>query len=192
MISSVAQAEEELIPKLSQHFEVLELTHTTSLPFENRYTTPQTLGKDRLAAVAGARALMPGRHCLTIDCGTCIKYDLITAEGVYMGGNIAPGAQMRAKAMHAEVKAWATDADGIRDFMLEQLGMSLDRPTWTPDEPVELTGPEWRSVTIARAQADIARSEQSREEEITRTEGRNAWLQRLRDSLPAAAGEAVA
>ena len=51
-------------------------------------------------AVAGAQALFPGENCLVIDCGTCIKYEMLTSEGIYTGGNIAPGATMRIKAMH--------------------------------------------------------------------------------------------
>lgn len=101
ILSTVTDQDETLPQELGQYFDLLELTHLTALPFENRYTTPQTLGKDRLAAVAGAQALLPRQHSLVIDCGTCIKYDLITENSVYLGGNIAPGAQMRTKAMHA-------------------------------------------------------------------------------------------
>lgn len=100
ILSSVATPDESLSNELNQHFDFLELTHQTPLPFVNRYATPQTLGKDRLAAVAGAQALLPRQHCLVVDCGTCIKYDIITGNGEYPGGNIAPGAQMRSKAMH--------------------------------------------------------------------------------------------
>ncbi len=100
ILSSVAEPAEALRELLTDHFDVLELTHLTPLPFENRYSTPQTLGKDRLAAVAGAHALFPGEHCLVIDFGTCIKYDVLSADGVYHGGNIAPGARMRIRAMH--------------------------------------------------------------------------------------------
>ncbi len=100
ILSSVALPDEHLNRTLTQFFDFLELTDETLLPFKNLYSTPKTLGKDRLAAVAGAQALMPHKNCLVVDCGTCIKYDLITCEGEYWGGNIAPGAQMRAKAMH--------------------------------------------------------------------------------------------
>lgn len=100
ILSSVAEPGEALRELLSDHFQVVELTHLTPLPFENRYKTPQTLGKDRLAAIAGAHALFAGENCFVVDCGTCIKYDLLTADQVYRGGNIAPGAQMRIKAMH--------------------------------------------------------------------------------------------
>jgi len=100
MLSSVAEPDEQLLRVLKSNFELLELSHETRMPFENQYTTPHTLGKDRLAAVAGAQALYPRQNCLVVDCGTCIKYDAITATGHYLGGNIAPGATMRTKAMH--------------------------------------------------------------------------------------------
>lgn len=101
IVSSVAAYDPATRYSLEKTFvRVLELTHETPLPFRNEYQTPETLGKDRLAAVAGAQALFPGEHCLVVDCGTCIKYDLLTAEGVYRGGNIAPGAAMRIRAMH--------------------------------------------------------------------------------------------
>lgn len=81
-------------------FPVIEFTHGTPLPFINQYSTPETLGRDRLAAVAGAKVLYPGTDCLVIDMGTCIKYEVLNKNGVYLGGNIAPGAGMRIKAMN--------------------------------------------------------------------------------------------
>lgn len=101
IVSSVADYDPDTYRRLAETFAVaIEMTHETPLPFRNMYRTPETLGKDRLAAVAGAQALFPGEHCLVVDCGTCIKYDLLTADGVYPGGNIAPGAAMRIRAMH--------------------------------------------------------------------------------------------
>jgi type III pantothenate kinase len=66
----------------------------------NHYRTPQTLGLDRLAAVAGATDLYPGQASLVIDAGTCITYDYIDAGKNYAGGSISPGINMRYKAMH--------------------------------------------------------------------------------------------
>ncbi len=71
-----------------------------NLPFSIEYKTPETLGLDRLAGVAGAWARFPKKNSLVIDAGTCIKYDLVTSEGVYLGGNISPGVRMRLVAMH--------------------------------------------------------------------------------------------
>ena len=64
------------------------------------YTTPETLGADRLAAVLGARALRSDRTLLVIDAGTCITFDVLTHEGCYLGGNISPGVAMRLRALH--------------------------------------------------------------------------------------------
>ncbi len=100
LFSTVAAPDPAMREGLEDDFNVLELTHETALPFNNLYGTPKTLGKDRLAGVAGAQALYPGQNCLVVDCGTCIKYDLITAEADYRGGNIAPGLRMRIQAMH--------------------------------------------------------------------------------------------
>jgi type III pantothenate kinase len=99
--ASVAVPDPETQRRLAGVFTVtLELTHETPLPFQNNYRTPETLGRDRLAAVAGAQALFPNDNCLVVDAGTCIKYDLLNSAGTYHGGNIAPGAAMRIRAMH--------------------------------------------------------------------------------------------
>lgn len=93
--------EESLRQWLASQVRFIELTPATSLPFKNLYGTPATLGKDRIAAVAGALAWFPGQNCLVIDAGTCITYDVLTAEGEYLGGNISPGIAMRFKALPA-------------------------------------------------------------------------------------------
>ncbi len=72
----------------------------TPTPFSIDYETPETLGVDRLAAVAAAHALYPRTACLIIDAGTCITYEYLTAEGTYLGGSISPGLRMRLRAMH--------------------------------------------------------------------------------------------
>lgn len=79
---------------------VLWLNEKTSLPVENLYETPETLGYDRIAAVVGANEQFPGRDILVVDAGTCITYEFIDAAARYHGGNISPGMQMRFKALH--------------------------------------------------------------------------------------------
>lgn len=85
----------------SLSLQVVYLSEDTPLPFKNRYQSNTTLGKDRLAAVAGAFGQSPNRNCLVIDAGTAITYDLITKNGEYLGGSISPGLQMRFKALHS-------------------------------------------------------------------------------------------
>lgn len=76
------------------------LTQALPLPVINRYSTPATLGVDRIAAACGARHMFPGENCLAIDAGTCITYEFLNAEGQYLGGGISPGLRMRFEAMH--------------------------------------------------------------------------------------------
>lgn len=76
------------------------LTHESKLPLKISYDTPETLGRDRIAAALGAARLFPEKNILVIDYGTCITYDFVSRQGEYQGGNIAPGLNMRLKAMH--------------------------------------------------------------------------------------------
>ena len=78
------------------------LNATTLLPFTSRYDTPGSLGVDRIAVVAAAQYLYPSANCLVIDAGSCITYELITSEGIYLGGGISPGIQMRYNAMNTQ------------------------------------------------------------------------------------------
>lgn len=70
------------------------------LPVRITYKTPDTLGADRIANVCGAQYRFPRQNCLVIDLGTCIKYDLVTADGSYPGGSISPGMEIRYRALH--------------------------------------------------------------------------------------------
>lgn len=79
---------------------VLEFTPQTPVPIGNAYRTPETLGRDRLAAAVGATVLYPGRNVLIVDFGTAVTIDLVTADGTFRGGCISPGMRMRFRALH--------------------------------------------------------------------------------------------
>jgi type III pantothenate kinase len=101
ILSSVVHENNELLVQLRERcHEFIELSHQTPVPIENRYHTPETLGKDRLAAVIGASFLKPGSDLLVVDAGTAITYDFIDANNNYWGGNIAPGLNLRLRALH--------------------------------------------------------------------------------------------
>lgn len=80
--------------------DVTELTYKTSIPIVNSYTTPSTLGNDRLANAVGGLFLRPDENTLVVDCGTCIKFDFVSHQGKYVGGSISPGLLMRFKALN--------------------------------------------------------------------------------------------
>lgn len=77
---------------------VLELTRATSLPIEIVYSTPQTLGVDRIAAATGAAGRF-GEAALVVDAGTAVTADIV--EGMrFSGGNISPGLRLRFRSLH--------------------------------------------------------------------------------------------
>lgn len=83
-------------------FPVLRLlSGITPVPINNKYSTPLTLGTDRLAAIVGAYYEQKGHDVLVIDIGTCVTYDFITSSGDYLGGNISPGPTIRLKALNS-------------------------------------------------------------------------------------------
>lgn len=100
IISSVRKKALRFFQHLEKNYHLLILDHKTKLKFENTYDTPKTLGKDRIAGVAGAQALFPKKNIMLADIGTCITIDFLNKKGQYLGGNISPGVKMRLKAMH--------------------------------------------------------------------------------------------
>lgn len=101
IISSVNLAVEKELKLNQLKVPLVELNHELPLPFKIEYKTPNTLGKDRIAAIAGGLSLFPNSNLLVIDAGSCITYDFLTATKRYLGGGISPGLQMRLKAMHS-------------------------------------------------------------------------------------------
>lgn len=73
---------------------LFEVSAHVPLPLRMGYATPHTLGADRLAAAAGGwmgYARAEGRPLVVVDAGTAVTYEVVDAEGTYLGGAIAPG-----------------------------------------------------------------------------------------------------
>jgi type III pantothenate kinase len=100
IIADVSFYEEPIDDFLRKNSRFIKLTHETPIPFINKYLTPETLGKDRIALAAAAVDLFPHEDVLVIDAGTCITYEYINNQKEYMGGSISPGLSMRFKALH--------------------------------------------------------------------------------------------
>ncbi|MNS47795.1 Type III pantothenate kinase [compost metagenome] len=100
ILSSVAVIDQGLIKLLSQSTDFTLLKADTPIPLINKYGTPATLGTDRLSAVNGAYTLLKERNVLIVNGGTCVTYDLLTAEKEYLGGAISPGLVMRFSALN--------------------------------------------------------------------------------------------
>lgn len=104
IMSNVAKLREGLLNGLHERLEFMLMEPHVKVPVKVDYQTLDTLGTDRLANAVYAAKYYEGKNVLTIDFGTCIKYDLVKADGVYAGGSIAPGLQMRFKSMSKMTK----------------------------------------------------------------------------------------
>lgn len=97
ILSSVVES--DFIDKWAKNLPIIIFSSSLPLPIEIKYKTPQTLGLDRLANVMGANNLKSSQHALVIDCGTCLKIDLLS-NNAYLGGSISPGLKMRLTSLH--------------------------------------------------------------------------------------------
>ena len=101
IVSNTVEVHQKIIKAILQQTKYIEINEHTKLPFTIQYDSRASLGDDRIAAVAGAHKLQPNTNLLVITAGTCITYNTITAENVFLGGSISPGIHMRYKAMNA-------------------------------------------------------------------------------------------
>lgn len=63
------------------------------------YPKPEEIGEDRLADSIGG-VMIAGAPVVVIDCGTATVFDVITDEGGYEGGIIAPGLSLMTRYLH--------------------------------------------------------------------------------------------
>jgi len=74
----------------------------TGMPI--RIDDPRELGADRLVNAIAAYDRCAG-PCIAVDFGTAINYDVVSADGEYLGGVIAPGVEISIEALSARAAA---------------------------------------------------------------------------------------
>lgn len=89
VLASVVPAKSTCIRSAVQ-CDLLEVSCAVNLGVGIRYPQPTTIGADRLANAAAAVALFP-LPSIVVDFGTAVTFDVISADGFYLGGVIAPG-----------------------------------------------------------------------------------------------------
>ncbi len=100
-LSGSGRIEEEIRLLLKKSADTwLEASPQMPVPLVIDYTTPHTLGFDRIAVCVGAIYLEPAHPLLVIDSGTAITFNYVDAKGVFLGGNISPGQEMRFRGLH--------------------------------------------------------------------------------------------
>lgn len=77
---------------IKKFFEVdaLKVDAFTDIGMEIRYAAPQEVGADRVVNALGGRTKY-GSPLIVVDYGTAITFDVISEDGAYLGGAIAPG-----------------------------------------------------------------------------------------------------
>jgi len=91
VVSSVVPTKNSAISKAAQNkAQVLWLDWKLKLGVAIDYPKPDSIGADRLANAAAVASLY-GWPAIVVDFGTAATFDVISEEGSYIGGAIAPG-----------------------------------------------------------------------------------------------------
>jgi type III pantothenate kinase len=100
-VSSVKKEDGDLLLFLKNKCkDGLVFNSNTPVPIKIDYETLESLGLDRIALAVAADNKFPTMNSLIISCGTCITFNLVNKDGVFIGGGISPGVHMRLKAMN--------------------------------------------------------------------------------------------
>jgi type III pantothenate kinase len=103
-----------VVPALSHEYDQMGLRYLegngalvgpamrTGMPI--RIDNPRELGADRLANAVAAYDRVGGA-CIAVDFGTALNYDVVSADGEYLGGVIAPGIEVSLEALSQRAAA---------------------------------------------------------------------------------------
>ncbi len=99
VLSSVVPEAERVLLKALSKKRVLRVGPKLNLGVGIDYPRPRSIGADRLANAASALALY-GAPVIVVDFGTAVTFDIISAQGRYVGGVIAPGLEVMTDYMY--------------------------------------------------------------------------------------------
>ena len=97
-LTSVLSKEQTFtIISIAENCKVLDRDST--LPITLGYSTPETLGFDRICNASALSVISETKNTVSIDIGTCIKFDFVQSK-TYKGGSISPGIRLRYKSLN--------------------------------------------------------------------------------------------
>lgn len=99
ILCSVVPEKKVLLKKVLSKTPMVEVNAKTDLGVGIDYPKPDSIGADRLANAAAVAALY-GAPAVVADFGTALTFDIISAEGDYVGGVIAPGLEAMTDYLH--------------------------------------------------------------------------------------------
>jgi len=99
VISSVVSLEHtDSIVKAVKNPMIIDVNSDTS--FINLYESKETLGIDRICNATYINNEIQSGCAVSIDIGTCIKFDLVNEKNEYLGGSISPGINLRYRSLN--------------------------------------------------------------------------------------------
>lgn len=126
--ATVVPGVREAIRATGSSFEVdapFFVSANSALPFKLAYNTPDTLGADRIATAVAAYLMYgkdAGRATVSVDAGTAVTYEVVSSEGVFEGGAIAPGPAIMSRGLRLCTKQ-------LPDVQLELPDHAIGRST---------------------------------------------------------------
>lgn len=102
-VSSVVPPLDPVLAEMAReyfHREALFVSARTDTGLKILYDNPQEVGADRIVNAAAAYHYFGG-PCVVVDLGTAITFDVVSAQGEYLGGLICPGIGMAVNGLFA-------------------------------------------------------------------------------------------
>src|SRR5215469_4363135 len=103
IISSVVPAVDQPLTAMTEKYfarQPMFVHYRTDLGIKVRYDNPREVGADRLVNSVAAFHKYGG-PCVSVDLGTTINFDIVSAAGEFLGGIISPGIGMSISGLFA-------------------------------------------------------------------------------------------
>jgi type III pantothenate kinase len=155
ILASVVPALTTTFTAVSRHYlntEPLVVTVDLDLGLRVETAVPTAVGADRLVNAIAAQHLRPG-PAVIIDMGTATKLDVVTGDGRFIGGVIAPGLQLAADALFSR-------AAKLSHVVLEAPPTVIGRDTETAMQSGIIYG--YAALVSGLLDADLRRTPASR------------------------------
>ena len=126
LFSSVVPKYEKIIKKLLKIFYKTSLIELKEKKIKKiiriNVSNKKQVGSDRVANSVGAYKKYKN-NCIVVDFGTATTFDVVTKQGIYSGGVIAPGVQL-------SIKSLTTFADQIPIFSIKKQKKVIGKNTF--------------------------------------------------------------
>jgi type III pantothenate kinase len=97
-VPRLIQSYEELAARMDVELVAMGPGVRTGIPI--RYDDPREVGPDRIANAIAAKERY-GAPCIVVDFGTSTNFDVVSPQGEYVGGVLAPGVEISMDALFA-------------------------------------------------------------------------------------------